>query len=112
MNSKFQFAAEQPLAQYVRALGHPARLVILKRLAHREYISGQIVEIPPLSQATVARHLLEMKKAGWIKGQILGKKSHYGIHWENVKEMEAEIRKFLDMLRNMRTEDTGPLQGV
>ncbi len=54
---------EQDLAEFAKALAHPARIAILKLLAqHNECIFGQIVDILPLAQSTVSQHLKELKK--------------------------------------------------
>ena len=64
---------EQELAEFAKALAHPARIAILKTLAqHNECICGEIVEILPLAQSTVSQHLKELKNAGLIKGNVEG----------------------------------------
>ena len=53
---------EQDLAEFAKALAHPARIAILKILAqHNECICGEIVEVLPLAQSTVSQHLKELK---------------------------------------------------
>jgi len=43
---------EQDLANFAKAMAHPARIAILKVLAQRnECICGEIVELLPLAQA-------------------------------------------------------------
>ena len=43
---------EQELAEFAKALAHPARIAILKLLAQKnECICGEIVEVLPLSQS-------------------------------------------------------------
>ena len=75
---------EQDLAEFAKALAHPARIAILKVLAqHNECICGEIVEILPLAQSTVSQHLKELKNAGIIKGTIEGNAICYCIHEEN-----------------------------
>ncbi|GAB2795780.1 metalloregulator ArsR/SmtB family transcription factor [Rhabdobacter roseus] len=83
-NKKLEFQAEEvELADFAKALAHPARLAILKILAQqRSCICGQIVEGLPLAQPTVSQHLKELKNVGLIKGEIEGKTSCYCINWE------------------------------
>ena len=65
--------SDDRLVKLFRALGHPARLRIVRILADREAcICGEIVEALPLSQATVSQHLSVLKKAGVIVGEIDG----------------------------------------
>lgn len=61
------------LAGLFKALGHPARIAILEFLAkEKKCICGDIVTELPLSQASVSRHLQELKNAGLIKGSVSG----------------------------------------
>lgn len=82
-NKKAEFTRkEQDLANFAKAISHPARLAILKVLAKREAcICGEIVEVLPLAQSTVSQHLKELQKAGLIKGSIDGPRSCYCINW-------------------------------
>ena len=57
-NKKAEFEkAETELADFAKALSHPARIAILKEIAKRETcICGEIVEVLPLAQSTVSQH--------------------------------------------------------
>ena len=63
---------DQSLVQLFRALGHPARIRILRLLAQRDCVCGEVVDDLPLAQATVSQHLKVLKEAGLIKGRIEG----------------------------------------
>ena len=59
------------LARMAKALGHPARVQILRYLiAAGECQCGSIVERLPLAQATVSQHLKVLKDAGLVHGEI------------------------------------------
>lgn len=61
------------MAEILKALGHPARLEIVKFLMKsNSCVCGDIVEVLPLAQSTVSKHLSELKKVGIIKGTIAG----------------------------------------
>ncbi|MBP6643934.1 MAG: winged helix-turn-helix transcriptional regulator [Flavobacteriales bacterium] len=83
------------VARYAKALGHPARVAILKFLiANKSCICGDIVDQLPLSQSTVSQHLKELKEAGLIQGEIEGKRVCYCIdpkEWERAKRSLAEL---------------------
>lgn len=65
--------SQNEIAAMAKALAHPARIAILQFLSKRETcVCGDIVDELPLSQSTVSQHLLELKKAGLIKGEIEG----------------------------------------
>lgn len=70
------------LAGLAKALGHPARLEILRILAGQACICGDIVERMPLSQSTVSQHLKELKKVGLIRGEIEGPRICYCLDHE------------------------------
>jgi DNA-binding transcriptional ArsR family regulator len=90
-------AKENKLAKYAKALGHPARIVILQFLAkQKSCMCGDIVEELPLSQSTVSQHLKELKDAGLIKGSIDGVKVCYCIDEKEWKAAQAWINKLFD----------------
>jgi DNA-binding transcriptional ArsR family regulator len=78
------------IANYAKALAHPARIAILNLLIKKKAcICGDIVDELPLSQSTVSQHLKELKQAGLIKGDIEGAKVCYcidGKEWKAAKE--------------------------
>ena len=68
-------AAEDPgdveLATLCRALGHPARVAIMRMLLERgECVCGGIVDRLPLAQATVSQHLTVLREAGLVQGTL------------------------------------------
>lgn len=90
-------AKENRLAKYAKALGHPARLSILKLLASKKNcICGDIVDELPLSQSTVSQHLKELKEAGLIKGEIEGAKVCYCIDEKQWKLAQVWINQLFD----------------
>ena len=56
--------ADQELAALAKALGHPARVQIVRFLSRRSTcVCGEIVDQLPLSQSTVSQHLKVLKEA-------------------------------------------------
>jgi DNA-binding transcriptional ArsR family regulator len=82
-------------ARICKALGHPARVKILKYLKEENRcICGQIVEILPLAQSTVSQHLKSLKESGLIKGEVEGLCTCYCIDLkvlEDFKKMAAGL---------------------
>jgi ArsR family transcriptional regulator len=93
-NKKFT-TNEVIIAQYARALAHPARIAILRLLLKKQScICGSIVNELPLSQSTVSQHLKELKKAGLIKGNVAGVTICYCIDkkvWERANKVLQEL---------------------
>lgn len=85
----------EKLARYAKALGHPARVFILKYLSQFEgCIVGSIVDELPMAQSTVSQHLKELREAGLIQGNIDPPKVRYCINranWEEAKQLFWEL---------------------
>jgi DNA-binding transcriptional ArsR family regulator len=95
---------DNKIAEYAKALAHPARIAILQMLIKKQScICGDIVEELPLSQSTVSQHLKELKNAGLIKGDIEGPRTCYCI---NEKEW-AVARQYLISLFDAYKPGTG-----
>ena len=91
---------EQDLAEFAKALAHPARIAILKVLAqHNECICGEIVDVLPLAQSTVSQHLKELKKAGLITGTVDGPRSCYCINWKAFEKFMSEFSFLFNKLK-------------
>ena len=85
-------AADTELARLAKALGHPARVAILKMLIARgECVCGAIVEELPLAQATVSQHLKVLKEAGLVMGEIDGPRVCYCVN-------PAAVRRLKDII--------------
>lgn len=79
-------------ADIAKALGHPARIAILKILAKRTTcFCGDITEILPLAQSTVSQHLKALKSAGLITGEVEGVKTCYCLNPEGIKELKTVL---------------------
>lgn len=70
--------ADEELAALAKALGHPARVKILRILARqRECLCGDLVHDLSLAQSTVSQHLKTLKKAGLVRGTVDGPRVCY-----------------------------------
>ena len=87
---------EIALAEFAKAISHPARIAILKLLATRNTcICGEIVDELPLSQSTVSQHLKALKEAGLIQGEIEGPKTCYCLSESGIAKFERLFPQFL-----------------
>lgn len=69
---------ERELSALAKALGHPARVRILRLLAERAgCVCGDIVDEVGLAQSTVSQHLAVLKDAGLIHGDVAGPRVCY-----------------------------------
>lgn len=84
MSPKAYTEQEEQLARFAKAMGHPARMAILRFLAGQDScFFGDIHEVLPIAKATVSQHLKELKAAGLIQGEIEAPKVRYCINREN-----------------------------
>lgn len=79
-------------AVIAKAVGHPARIAILKLLAQRSTcFCGDITEVLPLAQSTVSQHLKALKSAGLITGEVEGVRTCYCLNPDGIKELESTL---------------------
>lgn len=72
---------DELIARYAKAMGHPARMAILRFLASQDScFFGDIHDVLPIAKATVSQHLKELKEAGLIQGEIQPPKVKYCIN--------------------------------
>lgn len=70
---EFPADPDEELAILASALGHPARVRILRFLMSQpSCFAGAIVEHLPLAQSTVSQHLKVLRDAGLIRGEVEG----------------------------------------
>ena len=93
------------LSEGAKALGHPARLEILRVLAARDTcVCGEIVGELPLAQATVSQHLKALKAAGLIKGEIDGPRVCYCLDRDAISALRDNLIAFFDSLAEKERE--------
>jgi ArsR family transcriptional regulator len=85
-------AADDELASLAKALGHPARVQILRLLARRTTcVCGEIVDELPLAQSTVSQHLKVLKEAGLVRGEIEGPRTCYCIEPRALRRLKSLV---------------------
>jgi len=84
--------ADEELALLAKAVGHPARVQILRLLVRREAcICGDIVDELPLAQSTVSQHLKVLKEAGLVRGEIDGPRVCYCIEPRTLRRLKSLV---------------------
>lgn len=90
---------DRQLALWAKALGHPARIAILRFLAaQKACFCGRIVDEIPLAQSTVSQHLRELKEAGLICGTVEGVKVCYCLNPTAVQALGETMGEYLGTL--------------
>jgi ArsR family transcriptional regulator len=83
---------DETLAAMAKAIGHPARVAILRLLAHRDTCAtGDVVAELPLAQSTVSEHLRILREAGLIQGEFEGPRTRYCVNPTGLAALRAGI---------------------
>jgi ArsR family transcriptional regulator len=84
--------ADDELAKLAKAIGHPARVRILRMLSRKEArVCSQIVDELPLAQSTVSEHLRILKDAGLIRSSQNGPRIGYCINYDTLRKLKALV---------------------
>ena len=106
-SKKNQFTTKDArLSEYAGALGHPARIAILKILSQcNTCVCGDLVERMPLAQSTVSQHLRVLKDVGLITGEIEGPRCNYCLDPKALIEFTTLMDQLLSELRRQTKKD-------
>jgi DNA-binding transcriptional ArsR family regulator len=89
----------EAIAEICKALGHPTRVQIMTLLWKRDQRTcGEIVELIPLAQSTISKHLLELKKANLVQIQYEGKKTIYSVGVDNINALKKYCSSYLSTI--------------
>lgn len=95
---KFDIETEA-IGKICKALGHPTRIEIMTLLWKRDNRTcGEIVELIPLAQSTISKHLLELKKASLVNIRNEGKKTIYSIEVDNIEILKRYFSSYLSTI--------------
>ena len=74
---------------------------VLETLAKRgSCICGEIVQVLPLSQATVSQHLKVLKEAGLIRGETDGPRSCYCLDGSALRRLRTDLEQTLGSIES------------
>ncbi len=84
--------ADEELASLAKAVGHPARVRILRILLRTSgCICGDLVDELDLAQSTVSQHLKVLKEAGLVRGDVDGPKVCYCIEPRALRRLRVLV---------------------
>lgn len=88
---------DERLALYAKALGHPARVFILRFLEKQcGCFAGDISDQLPMANSTVSQHLKALKEAGLIQGEINPPTIKYCVNKENWREAKRLLSAYFE----------------
>lgn len=87
---------DESVARVAHALGHPARLSILRLLASQDACRGRdVFSGVPLAQSTISQHLRVLKDAGLVHATPMGTSQVYCITPGPLAELGSCISQLL-----------------
>jgi DNA-binding transcriptional ArsR family regulator len=90
-------ASAEELAAIAKALGHPARIHIVRLLlAKQSCIGCDIVDEVGLAQSTVSEHLRILKEAGVITGEIERPRVCYSLNPDSLAPLAVLLNAVVD----------------
>ncbi len=97
---------DEVLARLAKALGHPARVKILRFLMERDdCMVGAIVDELPLAQSTVSQHLKVLREAGLIHGEVDGLRICYCADKRRVEHLHSLLQDLISIERTNPAAD-------
>jgi len=79
MNDKKKMKKIRLMADFMKALSHPSRLLMLKEMKHGERCVNELREVVGSDVSTVSKHLSVMKNAGLVQEDKRGQWVYYSI---------------------------------
>lgn len=90
-----KLAKYEARAKIIKAMAHPARLLIVDELAeHQERCVCELTELIGSDMSTVSRHLSQLKEAGIVEDEKRGKMIFYRLRVKC-------LLKFLDCIESV-----------
>jgi DNA-binding transcriptional ArsR family regulator len=99
MSAKVELAQDVlRMAQIAKAMSHPVRVYILKKLSDYNACcySGDLVDELPVGRSALSQHLKELKYAGLIQGETEPPFIKYCLNrekWEEAKNLFSHLFK-------------------
>lgn len=83
---------DERLVRMLRAMGNPARVMIVKALRQRGACQpAALTDSLPLSQSTISEHLRRLKEAGVISGEIDGPSTCYCLNEDALSWLSEQL---------------------
>ncbi len=97
---KIKFDKEtEVIGKICKGLGHSTRIHIMTLLWRKDHRTcGEIVELLPLAQSTISKHLLELKKANLVNIKNEGKKTIYSIEVDKIQILKKFFANYISTI--------------
>lgn len=81
------------VAEMMKTMGHPGRLLILCSLLDSEKSVSDIEDICGMSQSQTSQYLKKLESEGLIKSQRTGKYNYYSLKDERIKDLMTTLQE-------------------
>lgn len=106
--NKDRYAAR---AEVFKALGNPARLMIVEALGERPKCVADLTTLVDLDMSTVSRHLARLQQVGIIAGRRKGRQIYYSLRIPCVRDFFGCVESVLNENAPLSlTTATGPAE--
>lgn len=86
------------ISSLAKAIAHPARLIILRRLVRQKHVSSsELSRGIPLAPSTVSQHLSALKKMGLIGNEADGLHVFYHIEKKKLSLLKSAIQHLVEI---------------
>lgn len=85
----FNDAEERELAAYAKAIGHPARVRLIRILAGGVCLGSDLVSQIGLAQSTVSEHLRVLKEAGLVHAEVQHPRTCFSLRPEALDRLQT-----------------------
>lgn len=90
---------DRQISFFARALGHPARLAIIRQLIHEGPCTvAMIVQFHPISQPTISQHLEFLRKLHLISFTEKFPHTYYSINAKQAIKLKRYLNTFLKVI--------------
>jgi DNA-binding HxlR family transcriptional regulator len=80
-----------PVIEYLKAVGHEARLRLLGLLATGERSVGELAEILELREPTISHHLAKLAAVGLVRMRAEGTVHHYRLDTDGLQALNRDL---------------------
>jgi ArsR family transcriptional regulator len=93
------------LTRIFKALADPTRAEIVAQLADGGLCVGALAYRLGVTHSAVSQHLRILREAGLVYGERQGYRVHYSLERNRIREISAQVGKWLDGLSSVPTGD-------
>ena len=84
------------MAERLKVLAHPERLLMLCRMSGDEVTVSELVELTGMSQSAVSQHLRILRQVGLVRTERMGSFARYTLNRNTLKKYGKRLHAVLE----------------